>query len=154
MGIRLSGNSERRAPRTLTWPLLVIGAIGLFIALWLMGREAHLRWQAVREIPGQVTGYESKQSRCGGGKHRSSRPCTKYRVLIAATGTNAGTPVEAHSFWSTHRTWDVGESVTLQLQPDGLAWFCTWHDFIPSGVVILISGLFLGVGLAGNRRGT
>jgi hypothetical protein len=154
MGIRLSGNSERRAPRTLTWPLLVIGGIGLCIALWLVGREAHLRWQAVREIPGQVAGYESKQSTCGGGKRRSSRPCTKYRVLINATGADAGTPVDTHSFWSTHRSWDVGEPVTLSVQPDGQAWFLTWHDFVPGAIVTLVSGLFLGVGFAGSRRGT
>jgi hypothetical protein len=153
MAIRMSGNTERRVPKTLTWPLLVVGILGLLFALWLVGREAQLRWHAVRELPGQVVGYESKQSSCGGGKRRSSRPCTKYRVLLAATGKDAGIPVEAHSFWSTHRHWNVGESVTLLLQPDGQAWFCTWHDFIPGGIATLLGGLFLGVGFAGSRRG-
>lgn len=154
MAIRMSSNPDRRAPRALTWPLLAIGGLGLILTLWLLGREAQLRWQAVRELPGQVIGYESKQSRCGGGKRSSSHACTKYRVQLAATGKDAGIPVEAHSFWSTHRHWAVGSQVRLLLQPDGKAWFCTWQDFIPGAIAGLLGGLFLIVGLVGNRRGT
>ena len=153
MAIRMSGNPDRRAPRALTWPLLAIGGLSLLLTLWLLGREALLRWQAVRELPGQVIGYESQQSRCGGGKRRASRPCVKYRVQLATTGQDAGIPVEVHSFWSTNRPWPVGSHVPLLLQPDGRAWFCTWHDFIPGGITGVLGGLFLIVGLMGNRRG-
>ena len=154
MAIRMSGNPDRRAPRSLTWPLLVIGGLGLLLSLWLIGREGQLRLQALRELPGQVIGYDTKQARCGGGKRRSSHSCTKYRVQLAATGKDAGIAVEPHSLWSTHRHWAVGSQVTLLLQPDGKAWFCTWHDFIPGALIGLLSGLFLGVGLHGNRRGS
>ena len=156
MDFHMSTYSERSAPIALIWLLLVIGGLLLLLSWWLLQREVQLRWQAIRELPGQVLGYESQESRCSSGssKSRASYPCTLYRVQLAASGEYAGIPIEVHKPWSTDRPWTVGSQVTLLLQPDGKAWFCTWQDFIPGCLAGILGGLFLIFGIFGNRHET
>ena len=69
--------------------LFVISMLLLIACLWFVV-DRFIFLQTAARTTGQVMGISSSNTRCGGGKHRSSYPCTKFTATIGFVAAPVG----------------------------------------------------------------